>query len=135
MSRPLKIEDLRVWMLACAFENGVLDLLKRSPSAVRGAKFYAQLGDAASSVPCNIAEGFYRYNAREFAHFLRYSRGSLAEAERRLQAGVRKGYWSKPAADPLLALAARLAPALSAFRRYLLEASARSQDQPANPKR
>ena len=130
MSRPLVIDNLRVWKLGCEFEDGVLDLLERSPRAVRDAKFYGQLGDAASSVSSNIAEGFYRYNAREFAQFLRYSRGSLAEAERRLQAGVRKGYWPQASADPLLALSAQLGPALSAFRRYLQEASARTAPSP-----
>ena len=128
MSRPLNIDDLRVWKLGCQFEDGVLDLLEHSPRAVRDAKFYGQLSDAAASVSSNIAEGFYRYNAREFARFLRYSRGSLAEAERRLQAGVRKGYWPQASVDPLLVISATLGPSLSAFHRYLHDASARTRD-------
>ena len=101
VSRPLDIENLKVWKLACAFEDGVLDLLERSPKAVRDGKFYVQLGDAASSVANNVAEGFYRFNAAEFANFVRYSRASLAEAERQLRAGVRKRHWPQAAADPI----------------------------------
>ncbi|MEX2271604.1 MAG: four helix bundle protein [Vicinamibacterales bacterium] len=135
MSRPLDIENLKVWKLACAFEDGVLDLLERSPRAVRDAKFYVQLGDAASSVPNNVAEGFYRFNAVEFANFLRYSRGSLGEAERRLRAGVRKSYWQQTAADPWLALAVQLGPAISGFRSYLLAAAARKRARERRRKR
>jgi hypothetical protein len=35
MARPLKIDDLVVWKLACEFEDGVLALLDGSPRAVR----------------------------------------------------------------------------------------------------
>ena len=37
----------------------MLDLLERSPRAVRDGKFYVQLSDAASSVATNVAEGFF----------------------------------------------------------------------------
>lgn len=127
VARPLDIENLKVWQLACAFEDGVFDLLERSPRAVRDGKFYQQLSDAASSVASNVAEGFYRYNAAEFANFIRYSRSSLAEAERRLHAGVRKRYWPQDSANTQLAIAAHLGPALDGFRRYLLAAAARKK--------
>lgn len=113
----------------------MLDLLERSPRAVRDGKFYVQLSDAASSVATNVAEGFYRYNAVEFANFLRYSRGSLAEAERRLQAGVRKRHWPQASAEPHLAVAAQLGPALEGFRRYLLAAAARKRDRERRDRR
>lgn len=125
---------MKGWQLACAFEDGALDLLERSPRTVRDGKFHVQLSDVASSVSSNVAEGFYRYSAAEFAHFLRYSRGSLAEAERRLHAGVRKRYWPQTFADPHLAIAAQLGPALDGFRRYLLAAAARTRERERRPK-
>lgn len=135
MSRPLKIDDLIVWKLACEFEDGVLALLARTPRAVRDAKFYGQLSDAATSVASNVAEGFYRFNAAEFANFLRYSRGSLAEAERRLRAGVRKGYWPQLAIEHWLHVAFRLGRAIKGLREYLLNAAARKRAAGFQPRR
>jgi len=138
MARPLNIDNLVVWKLACEFEDGVVALLQRTPRAVRDFKLYSQLSDAASSVASNVAEGFYRFNASEFAHFLRYSRGSLGEAETRLRSGVRKGYWTDTAIEPWLRIAYRLGRAIQRLREYLLEAAARKKAQrtrrrPRNP--
>ncbi len=36
---------------------------------------------AAVSIPSNIAEGYARFSRKEFKHFLRNARGSLAELE------------------------------------------------------
>ena len=129
MSRPLRIEDLIVWKLACEFEAGVIALLGASPPAVRDFKFASQLGDAASSVAANVAEGFYRYNASEFAQFLRYARGSLAEAEKWLATGVRKGYWNDAQLTTWRAIAARLGPALRGLHNSLLAAAKRKKEE------
>ena len=128
MGRPLKLEDLVVWKLACAFEDGVLELLHSSPRAMRDLKLYTQLSDAAGSITSNITEGFNRFSASEFAHFLRYSRGSLGEAQRRLRAGLKKGYWSASQAEPWFKIAFRLERAIKGFRDYLLGAAERKRE-------
>ena len=131
MSRPLKLDDLIVWQLACQFETQVLDLLERRPEARRDFRFTGQLSDAAASVPSNVAEGFHRFRASEFAQFLRYARGSLAESEKRLHTGVRRNYFSQADVDPLLRLARRLGKALTNFQAYLAErAAATSKRRP-----
>lgn len=119
MARPLKLEDLIVWQLACEFEGRVIELVRRTPPAARDFKFAGQLSDAATSVPSNITEGFHRFRAGEFAQFLRYARGSLAEAEKRLHTGVRLNYFRQGEIDPLLRLARRLGKGLTNFQRYL----------------
>ena len=121
VSRPLRIEDLVVWKLACEFEAGVIALLRASPTASRDFRFSSQLGDAASSVAANVAEGFYRYNAGEFAQFLRYARASLAESEKRLETGVRLGYWRQTDLTTWLAIANRLGPAMRGLHNSLIE--------------
>lgn len=124
MARPLRLDELIVWKLACEFEGQVLDLLERTPAARRDFRFAGQLTDAASSVPSNVTEGFHRFRAGEFALFLRYARASLAEAEKRLHTGVRHNYFAQSDIDPLLRLARRLGKALMNFHAYLAERAA-----------
>ena len=128
MSRPLRIEDLVVWKLACEFEAGVIALLRASPAASRDFRFSSQLGDAASSVAANVAEGFYRYNASEFAQFLRYARASLAESEKRLETGVRLGFWRESDLTTWRAIAARLGPAMRGLHNSLMAAAKRKKE-------
>lgn len=129
MSRPLRIEDLVVWNLACEFEAGVIALLRASPTGSRDFRFSSQLGDAASSVAANVAEGFYRYNASEFAQFLRCARASLAESEKRLETGVRLGFWRDTDLTPGLAIAGRLGPAMRGLHNSLLAAAKRTKEE------
>jgi four helix bundle protein len=51
-----------------------------------------QIRRAAVSVPSNIAEGQAHFSTRDFVHFLRYSRGSLAELETQIQIAKRLNY-------------------------------------------
>lgn len=50
--------------------------------------------EAAASVESNVAEGFERYSAGEFARFLSFSRASAREALVRLQDGVDRGHFT-----------------------------------------
>ena len=51
-----------------------------------------QIRRAAVSIPSNIAEGQAHFSNREFLHFLRHSRGSLAELETQLLIAQRRNY-------------------------------------------
>ena len=57
---------------------------------------------AAVSVPSNIAEGQAHYSNREFRHFLRHSRGSLAELETQILIAERRNYLTEPQTAELL---------------------------------
>jgi four helix bundle protein len=61
-----------------------------------------QIRRAAVSIPSNIAEGRAHYSNREFIHYLRHSRGSLAEVETQLRISVRLHYLPQAEADALL---------------------------------
>jgi four helix bundle protein len=55
-----------------------------------------QLRRASVSVPSNIAEGSARMSTREFLHFLRIARGSLAEVQTQLHLAKAVGYVPEP---------------------------------------
>ena len=61
-----------------------------------------QIRRAAVSVPSNIAEGQAHHSNREFRHFLRHSRGSLAEIETQVLIAQRRNYLSESQASEIL---------------------------------
>jgi four helix bundle protein len=87
------VEDLRAWQLARAFRLEVHALVRGSPGARADAWFRDQLCHAASRGEADIAEGFRRYRARDFARFLSYAIASLEEAVRRVQDGIDRGHF------------------------------------------
>ena len=54
-----------------------------------------QMRRAVISIPSNIAEGFGRYNTKEYLHFLRIARGSCYEVETQLQICTQINYLTK----------------------------------------
>ena len=62
----------------------------------------SQMRRAAVSVPTNIAEGQARFSKRDFRHFLRASRGSLAELETQILIALRLNYVGQASANTIL---------------------------------
>ena len=114
-----RLEDLEAFQLAVDFKLEVYRLIRESPGARGDWRFRAQLSDAASSVESCVTEGWHRYVAGEFVNFLRYSRASLAEAERWLHDGVHRGYFAPGAIGSALNTAGRCGAALTNLRKSL----------------
>lgn len=72
--------DLIAWQRAREFARQIYRLTGNFPKKETSG-LTMQLRRAAVSIPSNIAEGKARYSSKEFVHFLRTARGSLAEAE------------------------------------------------------
>jgi len=70
--------------------------------AVRHYELASQLLDASVSVPSNIAEGHGRGTAKDFAHFLDFSMGSLREVDTLVVLTQRVGLAKSATASSLL---------------------------------
>jgi four helix bundle protein len=89
MARHYK--DLVAWQKAMDLVVNVYAATERFPSRERFS-LTDHLCRAAVSVPSNIAEGQAHFNKREFLHFLRHARGSLAEVETQMLIAKRLNY-------------------------------------------
>ena len=118
--------ELDAWRLANELKIGVYALI-RIGRVQRDFEFVRQIRNAAASAPRNIAEGFGRYQPREFGQYLRVANGSLFETTNHLQDGVDRGYFSRQQVEPLQILARRASAATAGLARYLRTA------QPSNP--
>jgi four helix bundle protein len=78
MKRAKRFTELVAWQRAHELEILCEELLNR-PRVRRDYKFRAQLSDAGSSCPRNIAEGFGRFRPKENAQFVRVAKGSANE--------------------------------------------------------
>jgi len=114
-----RLEDLAAFQLAVEFKLQVYRIIRESPDAAGDWRFRSQWSEAASSVEMCIAEGWYRYGAGELVTFLRYSRASLAEAERWLGDGVARGYFTPLVIAPALDTAGRCGAAITNLRKSL----------------
>ena len=110
MARHYK--DLIAWQKAMGLASAVYDAMESFPKR-ETYSLTDQMRRAAVSVPSNIAEGQAHYTDREFRHFLRRSRGSLAELETQLLIARQRNYLSEPQAAELLKRSAEVSRILS----------------------
>lgn len=134
MAGVRSFSDLDAWKLANALKLGVYELLQRN-SVQRDRDFHDQIRDAAASAPRNIAEGFGRFQPRDFSQYLRIANGSLQETSNHLRDGVDRGYFTAEEIASLETLARRASAATTALLRYLRHAReprTRTSEPPAN---
>ncbi|HEX6323768.1 MAG TPA: four helix bundle protein [Vicinamibacterales bacterium] len=99
-------KELEAWQAADGLRRDVI-AMTATGRASRDFKFVDQIRRAANSACANIAEGFGRYQHKEFGQFVSIARGSLAEVQDHIVAGAAMGYWSAATAGRLDAEAAK----------------------------
>jgi four helix bundle protein len=102
-----RYRELFAWQLADEFKKKVADIVRASPEASRDFRYRSQLLESSRAAAKDIAEGFMRRSALQFAGFLDYAVGSLAEAEERLIDGIQLDYFRLPECREALVLAKR----------------------------
>ena len=110
--------ELVCWQLADELQRRIVGITA-TPRVARDFKFCNQIRDASLSSASNIAEGFARRSPPDFARFLTIAKGSLAETQVQLRAGLDRGYFDRQTVVELLILAARCDRVTSALRAYL----------------
>jgi len=111
--------ELIAWQLARDLKLRVYELIKQ-PRVARDSAFVAQIVDAAASAPRNIAEGFGRFNRREFAHFLKIAIASEQEVRNHFIDACDRGYIDGSERDGAVELSRRAVTAATRLRAYLL---------------
>ena len=100
MTKPRTIKELKIWQKSVDLAVASYGVSKGFPKEERFG-LVSQIRRAATSVPANIAEGFGRWNSREFSRFLSIASGSLRELETHFQIAARLGYISANRLAPL----------------------------------
>ena len=103
--------ELKIWQKAMDLVEACYKLSAALPDDERFG-LTSQIRRAATSIPANIAEGFGRWNTREFSRFLAISCGSLRELETHLIIAQRLGYVSEAKSGTLLRATDELAKML-----------------------
>ena len=99
------LQEVKAYQAARALKLEIYRLVRAHPAANEDRRYRSQLFEAAASVEMNIAEGFRRYSAGDFAHFLRISRSSLEETTGWLQDGIDRNYFKASACQKAFGLA------------------------------
>lgn len=101
MTAPIRsFRDLIAWQLAIDITKQVYRVTEGFPDKERYG-LTNQLRRASVAVPSNIAEGYGRGRAPDYARFLRIARGSLFEMETQLIIAVELRYLDRPTFDEL----------------------------------
>jgi four helix bundle protein len=86
-------EELFAWQLSEELKLGILKVLAR-PAVARDYDFCRQIRKSARATPALIAEGFGRFRRAEFARYLEFALGELAETRNHLRDGTQCGHFT-----------------------------------------
>ena len=113
-----RFEDLDAWKLSTELRDLVYQMTE-SGRVLDDRRFRDQIRDAASGAPRNIAEGFGRFNPREFEQYTRWAKASLMETQNHLLHGKTEKYFSQADFEKAHRLSKRAVGATKGLNRYL----------------
>jgi four helix bundle protein len=117
-------KELVAWQLADGLRREIYALMSQGRAAT-DRRFRSNGEDAAGSTCRNLAEGFGRFNPREFALYARYSAASNREVGDVIDDGVARRYWTPKEAEKAQNLQIRTGIALARLRQYLKSKAAK----------
>ena len=112
-------EDLEVWQRGCRLSVEIF----RTFHDCKKYSLKDQIERAGLSIPSNIAEGAERGSAKDFAHFLNFSKGSCGELRTQLYIARKLTLLGKGDFEKLVAETKEISAMLQGLRRSLLAKS------------
>jgi four helix bundle protein len=126
-------EDFDVWKLGWELKRRVFAFTAASP-ATSDRRFCDDIRRAARSGPDLVAEGYYRYNPREFHRFLNDAKASLGEVRNQLLHAKDERFVDEAEFREMSTLANRAIGAANALQTYLRSCPSK-RDPRARPRR
>jgi four helix bundle protein len=109
-------EDLEVWQRGCRLSVAVYNAFE----SCQRFSLKDQIERAGLSIPSNIAEGAERGSAKDFAHFLNFSKGSCGELRTQLYIARKLKALAKGQFEQLVAETKEISAMLQGLRRAVL---------------
>jgi four helix bundle protein len=109
-------EDLEVWQRGCRLAVAIYGAF----ADCRRFSLKDQVERAGLSIPSNIAEGAERGSAKDFAHFLNFSKGSCGELRTQLYIARKMKALAKNEFEKLVAETKEISAMLQGLRRAVL---------------
>ena len=126
LKRP---EDFDVWKLGWELKRRVFAFTATLPAS-RDRRFCDDIRRAARSGPDLVAEGYYRFNPREFHRFLNDAKASLGEVRNQLLHAKDERFVSDVDFLEMLSLADRAIGAANALQAYLRSCPSKFEHRP-----
>ena len=118
MSGLKRPEDFDVWKLSWELKKRVYAFTATAPAS-RDRRFCDDIRRAARSAPDLIAEGYYRFNPREFHRFLNDAKASLGEVRNQLMHAKDERLIAADEFREMFSLAGRAIGAANKLQEYL----------------
>jgi len=123
LKRP---EDFDVWKLAWALKRQVF-AFTATPPATGDRRYCDDIRRAARAGPDLVAEGYYRFNPREFHRFLNDSKASIGEVRNQLLHAKDERLMSDQEFLDMMSLADRAIGAATSLQAYLRTCSKKAE--------